>query len=129
MKKSILGRKAENSYFPYRFRRITIEKIMLGFLTERQACEKYGLSLKLIRQWRRSYYKHRILPHLTTSPMKSKKSQNEDIKTLKARLASAEKAYEEEKIKARAYEIMINIAEEQFDLPIRKKCGPKQSAK
>jgi len=74
MKESYLRHEAEKSYYPYRFRRITIEKIMLGFLTERQACEKYGITLKLVRQWRRSYYKHRILPHLITSYMKSKKN-------------------------------------------------------
>ncbi len=74
MRISNLEQKAERSYFPYRFRRITIEKIMLGFLTERQACEKYGVTLKLVRQRRHSYYKHRILPHLITSYMKSKKN-------------------------------------------------------
>ena len=77
MTKSKLDQETEKSYFPYRFRRIIIEKITLGFFTERQACEKYGLSLKLIRQWRRSYYKHRILPHLNTSYMKPKKSKDE----------------------------------------------------
>lgn len=118
--------KAEKSYFPYRFRRITIEKIMLGFLTERQACDKYGLTLKLIRKWRRSYYNHRFQPHLNTSYMKPKKSKDEEIKALKAKLAAAERAYQDEKVKARAYEIMINIAEEHFKIPIRKKFGPQQ---
>jgi len=56
--------------------------------------------------------------------MKPKKSKDEEIKALKAKLAAAEKAYQDEKVKARAYEIMINIAEEQFDIPIRKKSGP-----
>jgi transposase len=129
MKKSNLGQLPKKSHFPYRLRRRIIEKIMVGFLTERQACDKYEITLKLIRQWRRSYYKYRILPHLNTSNMKPKKNQAEEIKTLKAKLAAAEKAYEDEKIKARAYEIMINIAEEQFDIPIRKKSGPKQSMK
>jgi transposase len=126
MRKSILGKKEKKSYFPYRFRRITIEKIMLGFLTERQACDKYGLTLKLIRKWRRSYYKYRFLPHSNTSYMKPKKSKNKEIEALKAKLAASEKAYQDEKIKARAYEIMINIAEEQFQIPIRKKSGPQQ---
>ena len=58
MTKSKLDQKTEKPYFPYRFSRIIIEKITLGFLTEHKACEKYGMrgaapSLKLIRQWRR----------------------------------------------------------------------------
>ena len=110
MRISNLEQKAERSYFPYRFRRITIEQIMLGFLTERQACEKYGITLKLVRQWRHSYYKHRILPHLITSYMKPKKSKDEEIKALKAKLAAAERAYQDEKVKARAYEIMTVAA-------------------
>jgi hypothetical protein len=61
--------------------------------------------------------------------MKPKKSKDEEIKALKAKLAAAEKAYQDEKVKARAYEIMINIAEEQFDIPIRKKYGPQQPTK
>ena len=43
MTKSKLDQKTEKAYFPYRFRRIIIEKITLGFLIEHKACEKYGM--------------------------------------------------------------------------------------
>jgi len=125
MKKSNLGTLSKKLYFPYLLRRQIIEKINIGLLTEYQVGEKFGLSLKLIRQWRSSYYKNRILPPLNSSPMKAKKSSQDEIKALKAKLAAAQKAYEDEKVKARAYEIMINIAEEQFKIPIRKKFGSK----
>lgn len=129
MKQSNLGTLSKKLYFPYRLRRHIIEKINVGLLTEHKACEKYGITLKLIRQWRRSYYKHRILSPLNSSPMKAKKTSQDEIKALKAKLAATQKAYEDEKIKARAYEIMIEIAEEQFKIPIRKKSGPKQPMK
>ncbi|MDF9797149.1 transposase [Catalinimonas alkaloidigena] len=110
MKQSNLGTLSKKLYFSYRLRRQIIEKINIGLLTEYQVCEKYGVSLKLIRQWRRSYYKHRILSPLNSFPMKAKKSPQEEIKALKARLAATEKAYQDEKVKARAYEIMTVAA-------------------
>ena len=125
MKQSKLGTLSKSLYFPYRLRRQIIEKINIGLLTEYQACEKYCISFKLIRQWRRSYYKHRILPPLNSSPMKAEKTSQDEIKALKAKLAATQKAYEDEKVRARAFEIMINIAEERFNIPIRKKYGPK----
>ena len=42
--------------------------------------------------------------------MKPKKSKDEEIKALKAKLAAAERAYQDEKVKARAYEIMTVAA-------------------
>lgn len=129
MKNSKLEQLAKKSYFPVRLRRQIVEKIYAGLFTEHKACEKYGISLKLIRQWRRSYYKHRILPPLNISSMKPKKNQAEETAELKAKLAALEKAYQDEKVKARAYEIMINIAEEQFQIPIRKKSGTQQPIK
>ena len=37
-----------------------------------------------------------------------------------------EKALELEKLRAKAYDTMINVAEETFNIPIRKKSGTKQ---
>ena len=40
--------------------------------------------------------------------------------------ADQEKALELEKLRAKAYDTMINVAEETFNIPIRKKSGTKQ---
>ncbi|MEO0333766.1 MAG: hypothetical protein AAF223_19175 [Bacteroidota bacterium] len=59
--------------------------------------------------------------------MKPKQSQAEQIKALEKQLAETQKALQEEKLKSRAYEIMVEEAEKEFNIPVRKKSGPKQS--
>lgn len=45
---------------------------------------------------------------------------------LKAALKKAQKEAELEKLRAKAYDKMIDLAEEHFNIPIRKKSGTKQ---
>lgn len=54
------------------------------------------------------------------------KSKDEQIRELKAELKKARKEAELEKLRAHAYDTMINLAEERFNIPIRKKSGTKQ---
>ena len=55
-----------------------------------------------------------------------KKSKDEQIRELKAELRKARKEAELEKLRAHAYDTMISLAEETFNIPIRKKSGTKQ---
>ena len=54
------------------------------------------------------------------SPMPS------DMNSLKAEVARLRKALKDESIRADLYNEMINVAEEQFKIPIRKKAGTRQ---
>ena len=54
------------------------------------------------------------------------KSPEERIKELEAENRRLEKALELERLRARAYDTMINLAEKTFNIPIRKKSGTKQ---
>lgn len=56
----------------------------------------------------------------------AKTSKDEQIKELKAQLKQARKDAELEKLRAHALDTMINLAEETFNIPIRKKSGTKQ---
>lgn len=56
----------------------------------------------------------------------TKKSKDDQIRELKAQLKQAHKEAELEKLRAHAYDTMINLAEETFNIPIRKKSGTKQ---
>jgi len=42
------------------------------------------------------------------------------------RIKSLEKALEMEKLRSRGFEVMIDVAEKQLNIPIRKKAGTKQ---
>ena len=56
----------------------------------------------------------------------AKKSKDDQIRDLQAQLSQARKEAELEKLRAKAYDTMINVAEETFNIPIRKKSGPKR---
>ena len=50
----------------------------------------------------------------------------EEIKALKRELSETKKELEEERLRSRFYDRMIDIAEEKFKIEIRKKAGAKQ---
>lgn len=54
------------------------------------------------------------------------KSKDDQIRELKEELKKARKEAELEKLRAKAYDTMINIAEETFNIPVRKKSSTKQ---
>ena len=54
------------------------------------------------------------------------KSKDEQIRELQAQLKQARKEAELEKLRAKAYDTMISVAEETFNIPIRKKSGTKR---
>ncbi|MGB4576860.1 MAG: hypothetical protein WBI06_08180 [Paludibacter sp.] len=49
-----------------------------------------------------------------------------DIAALQAEVAKLQKELKHEKLRADAYDTMIDIAESKFNIPIRKKAGAKQ---
>ena len=57
---------------------------------------------------------------------KSKQQLEEELKAMKAELRRLQEALELEKLRSRAYDTMIDVAEANFNIPIRKKTGTKQ---
>lgn len=53
-------------------------------------------------------------------------SENADIKTLQSEIALLKKQLAHETLRADAYDELINVAEKQFNISIRKKAGTKQ---
>lgn len=54
----------------------------------------------------------------------ARKSKDDQIRELQAQLKQARKEAELEKLRAKAYDTMINVAEETFNIPIRKNLAP-----
>ena len=126
MKTNEKNKKEKKLYWPVAFQWRVIQQIDAELLTEQQACEKYGITIILIRQWRKQYLQRKILPLQNIQPMKRKQSQTEKIKELEKQLKQTQKALQDEKVKSRAYEIMIEVAEEELNIPVRKKPGARQ---
>ena len=66
------------------------------------------------------------LPENQSEDPMAKKNPEEELKMLKAENKRLEKALELEKLRATAYDTMITLAEQTFNIPIRKKSGTKR---
>lgn len=92
--------------------------------------EKYHLSGKqILLTWVGQLVKAEeslSLPSKQNEDPMAKKNPDERIRELEAENRRLEKALELEKLRAKAYDTMINVAEETFNIPIRKKSGTKQ---
>lgn len=88
------------------------------------------ISLTELRRLNRWYFKHKLAPYLYPYRCyKSMKKHNQDayVQVLERRLADTEEENKLLKLKAEAYQTAIQIAEQQFQIPILKKSGTKQS--
>lgn len=59
-------------------------------------------------------------------PTNQSSSEASDNRALQEKVASLERQLKKEKLRADAYDTMIDIAEKKFNIPIRKKAGAKQ---
>lgn len=85
-------------------------------------------SEQILYSWVGRYLSENIIVslHEQTDDNMAKTSKDDQIRELKAQLKQARKEAELEKLRAHAYDTMINLAEETFNIPIRKKSGTKQ---
>lgn len=115
------------------FKRKVVQEVLSGEISKEAARRKYDLRGKSgILQWMRKFgvatekEEKVITNRFVTMERKQKKeeakSKDEQIKLLEKALANAE-------LKAEGYFRMIQIAEDQFKIKIRKKLSTKQSKK
>jgi transposase-like protein len=106
----------------------------------RQLAAKYGVSRTTINKWVMIHQGIHNLPltqkqqQYNTSSMNSSKSkptdeQLQNMEAMQQKIAILEKQLKWEKLRADALDTMINIAEKQLDISIRKKSGNQQSEK
>lgn len=113
------------------FKLQVVDEIERGLLNITQASHKYGIQAKsTVRDWLR---KHGGLDWENKSHLKLEKSPEQKLLELEAkvRLLEKQKASLEKKLdftdkKAIIFDMMIDIAEEELKIPIRKKSLPQQ---
>ena len=66
------------------------------------------------------------LPEIPTMRKKKKDASTEDYDKLRAEDTSLRKELRQEKMRSEALDTMIDVAEEMFNIPVRKKAGTKQ---
>ncbi len=120
------------------------EQIILEYLEQgcgyRKLQAKYGIGRTTICKWVQIYQGVNHLPRTNKQEkhyirdMKDpdqKRAPKKEITQddLLKKIATLEKQLEWEKLRADALDIMINVAEEKLNIPIRKKSGSRQSRK
>ncbi len=128
MIKRKLSKSTKKSYSPFEKRKI-VEEIRCGFYSIGQAGEKYILPKRKLRKWNRWYFKIRLLAHFQTKVLPMKKTTNQQVQDLQKQLLQAQALNKKLQLKNTALETMIDIAEKQLDISIRKKSLSKQSKK
>lgn len=105
-------------------KRTIVTAIEQGRLTIKEAKTAYNIkSEKSIRDWILQYKSEKVEICIeNTSPMAKDKSSSKDLEK-----EALQKALQEAELKIKALNTLIDIAEEQLKIDIRKKSGAKQS--
>ena len=101
---------------------------------------KYGIGRTTVWRWVRKHQRIHNLPptvrqqkyffsSMKRASKKSTSSQHQATKGLEQKIADLEQQLQWEKLRANALDTMINIAEKQLDISIRKKSGNPRSKK
>lgn len=119
----------KNKVYTSSFKRQVVQEVLSGQISKESARKRYGIGGNTtILDWMRVYagYKTKqtgINPLLNLQAMQidnEKARLEEEIKHLQSELDHA-------KLKGRAYQIMVELAKEQYGLDLEKKSGAKQS--
>ena len=126
--------KKERREYSESFRRKVIEEYLKSGVSKMSLLKKYDIRSKsAIQKWMRQlgyvdiHQKKRSLPLISTIGLSAKKkkisAQSESAQ--EARIKELERLLEDEQLRSEAYSRMIDIAEREFHIPIRKKPSTK----
>ena len=115
------------NYYSDEFKKGVVDEVLKGVFSKEEARCKYGIKgSSAILNWIRKFEGNKSQSmKAKKNPVKSGKSAEE----LEAENARLKQELDIEQLRNRALNVMIDIAENQFKIPIRKKSGAKQSKK
>jgi len=113
------------------FKLRVVQEIERGELSMTSATRKYGIQARSsVRNWLRKYgnfdWENQTPSHMPKSPEQKILELEQQIKLLEKQKAFLEKQVETADKKAIIFDMMIDLAEKEFNIPIRKKCSPEQ---
>lgn len=112
------------NHYSDQFKRRVVNEILCGNESMEYYRRKYRIGGSMtISKWVDKFAAEEI------SPMATKRKDNEEMAELKAELALLRRELEDERLRREAYQLMVKIAEEEFNIPIEKKFGVKQRKK
>lgn len=115
----------EVKHYSDHFKRGVVKEVLLG----EESLEYYRRKYKIGGSTTLSKWMNKFACEKEVSMARKKEGEGEELAKLKAELELLRRELEEERLRRQAYELMIKIAEEEFNIPIEKKYGVKQSKK
>ena len=106
------------------FRLILLRELSKGEASMEELAKKYGVKYSTLAVWK-STFKEEYEQYKLLTIMKQKKQLNKQ--ELLAENERLQKALEHALLKNRALATLIDVAEEELNIQVRKKSGPKQS--
>ncbi len=107
------------------FRRWLVRELDAGRITVGDAIERFNFNPRngsdLIRKWRKKYASDIVL----SLPVMTEK-ERQKLQALQKQVKVLEKQLEDAQMKAIVLDTLIDVAEEQLKIEIRKKAGPRQ---
>ena len=107
--------------FPVTFKRWLAREIESGKMSVKEASNCFGFDPRTLMDWQNRYSLGKEVSLGMMTP-----EEKQEKAALEKRIKELEKALEYAKLKNIAVETMVDIAEKQFKISIRKKAGPKQ---
>lgn len=107
-----------------------VQEIEQGLLTATAALDKYGIqAASTVRTWLKKYgnfdYQYTIQQSMSKTPEQRILELEQQVKLLEKQKNRAEYLADRADKKAILFDMMIDYAEKEFNIPIRKKQGPK----
>jgi len=114
------------------FKLQVVQEVERGELGIKAAARKYGIQAhSTVTNWLRKYgnfdWENQTPSNMPKTPEQKLLELEQKIKLLKKQKAFLEKQVETADKKAIIFDMMIDLAEKEFNIPIRKKCSPEQS--
>ena len=122
------NRKVGNHFkYDIAFMRQIVSDYLDGYQTTKEVAARYDVTVGSLNGWVRRY-KHGMAPFdIVPLPPMPTQPQQDDQQGIQKENQALLKKLEEANLKITGLEIMIDIAEEQLGIDIRKKSGTKQS--
>ena len=114
------------------FKLQVVEEIELGQLSRTEACHKYGIQAKsTIREWLKKYgkfdWEHRSYHPMSKTPEQKILELEAKVKLLEKQKARAEHLAERADKKVIIFDMLVDMAEKEYDIQIRKNYKPELS--
>lgn len=119
----------QKRYYSKTFKLQVVEEVLKGAISKEAARKKYGIRGKsAILKWMRKF-EVSIHHHVPEFFLEMKDAEKTEKEALLKRIAELERALDAAQLKSEVYSKMIDVAERELKISIRKKSSTKQSEK